>query len=74
VDFGVAREIESGEIMKTITGTPYFIAPEILRSKGYTEAVDLWSLGVICYTLLAGYNPFQDAADQQDLCMFLRVC
>ncbi|KAI9006967.1 kinase-like domain-containing protein [Hyaloraphidium curvatum] len=71
VDFGVARMVGAGELMQTITGTPYFIAPEILRQNGYTKQVDLWSLGCITYTILAGYSPFQEAQDQQEL--FTRI-
>lgn len=55
-DFGLATKIEfEGEKKKTICGTPNYIAPEILEGKdGHSYEVDMWSLGVILYTLLIG--------------------
>jgi len=60
-DFGLSRILGEGtNTMFTACGTPYYVAPEILdpSRKGYGLEVDLWSLGVITYFLLAGYLPF----------------
>lgn len=60
-DFGLATKLEfDGEKKKTICGTPNYIAPEILDGKsGHSYEVDVWSLGVIIYTLLIGKPPFE---------------
>ena len=60
-DFGLATKLTTAdEKRKTICGTPNFIAPEILEGKdGYSFEVDVWSTGVILYTLLIGKPPFK---------------
>jgi cell cycle serine/threonine-protein kinase CDC5/MSD2 len=61
-DFGLAALIESpGERKKTICGTPNYIAPEVLfdQANGHSFEVDIWSIGVILYTLIVGRPPFQ---------------
>ena len=60
-DFGLAAKIKfPGEKRRTICGTPNYIAPEILEKKnGHSFEVDIWSFGVIMYTLLYGKPPFE---------------
>lgn len=60
-DFGLACKLEfEGEKKRTVCGTPNYIAPEILDGKqGHSYEVDIWSLGVIAYTLLVGKPPFE---------------
>ncbi len=60
-DFGLATKLEfEGDRKKTVCGTPNYIAPEILEGKhGHSYEVDIWSLGVIIYTLVIGKPPYE---------------
>ncbi|EGC31005.1 hypothetical protein DICPUDRAFT_157188 [Dictyostelium purpureum] len=61
-DFGLSRALDEGN-MKTMCGTPQYVAPEILTKgerEGYGKSVDIWSIGVILYILLCGFAPFGD--------------
>ena len=60
-DFGLATKLDfEGERKRTVCGTPNYIAPEILDGKtGHSYEVDIWSLGVIIYTLIIGKRPFE---------------
>ncbi|KAF7833831.1 CBL-interacting serine/threonine-protein kinase 11-like [Senna tora] len=63
-DFGlsaVTDQIRPDGLLHTLCGTPAYVAPEILAKKGYHGAkADVWSCGVILFTLAAGYLPFSD--------------
>ena len=53
-DFGLSKFVGENSLMKTLCGTPSYLAPEILLSagtSGYSKAVDLWSLGVILFIM-----------------------
>lgn len=56
VDFGFAKEVP--DQTWTLCGTPDYLAPEIILSKGYGKAVDYYALGVLIYEMLAGFPPF----------------
>lgn len=59
-DFGLSKmlTLSDTEMMKTRVGTPCYVAPEILMGECYTNAVDLWSLGVILYLMSYCQYPF----------------
>ncbi|NXV45600.1 CHK2 kinase, partial [Uria aalge] len=62
-DFGQSKILGETSLMKTLCGTPTYLAPEVLNSlgtAGYSRAVDCWSLGVILFVCLCGYPPFNE--------------
>uniref|UniRef100_A0A4W5QCV8 Calcium/calmodulin-dependent protein kinase type IV n=1 Tax=Hucho hucho TaxID=62062 RepID=A0A4W5QCV8_9TELE len=70
-DFGLSKVIDDQVTMKTVCGTPGYCAPEILRGSAYGPEVDVWSVGVITYILLCGFEPFFD--ERGDQYMFKRI-
>jgi len=63
-DFGLAKVINN-DLMTTACGTPGYVAPEILIGKGYDNAVDYWSIGVIIYVMLCGFPPFFEDSNEK---------
>ncbi|RZB55578.1 CBL-interacting serine/threonine-protein kinase 21 isoform X1 [Glycine soja] len=60
-DFGLSALQKHNDVLNTRCGSPGYVAPELLLSKGYDgAAADVWSCGVILFELLAGYLPFND--------------
>ncbi|ORZ16700.1 kinase-like domain-containing protein [Lobosporangium transversale] len=58
-DFGLSKVLTGGnDVLMTACGTPGYVAPEVLEQIGHGKPVDMWSIGVIAYTLLCGYTPF----------------
>jgi len=59
-DFGIAKHLDSPDgVLKTMAGSFGYAAPEVMMKRGHSKPVDMWSLGVITYTLLCGYSPFR---------------
>ncbi|XP_065562821.1 serine/threonine-protein kinase D1-like isoform X2 [Artemia franciscana] len=65
-DFGFARIIGEKSFRRSVVGTPAYLAPEVLRNKGYNRPLDMWSVGVIIYVSLSGTFPFNEDEDIND--------
>ena len=76
IDFGMAKIVQWRQYHKTINGTPYYIAPEVLSGK-YNEACDMWSMGVILFVMVFGFPPFHCAdkgsQNQTDKAIFKKI-
>lgn len=63
VDFGHSTLISPKMYLNGVCGSAYYIAPEVLK-KRYNKKCDLWSMGIILFTVLTGHYPFDNAEIQ----------
>ncbi|CAL5199366.1 unnamed protein product [Lathyrus oleraceus] len=71
-DFGLSSLSKPNDVLHTRCGSPSYVAPELLMSKGYDgAAADVWSCGVVLFELLAGYLPFND---QNLMSLYHKIC
>ncbi|XP_042070975.1 serine/threonine-protein kinase Chk2 isoform X1 [Haplochromis burtoni] len=69
-DFNQSRILEEAVLMRTLCGTPSYLAPEVFThasTTGYGLAVDAWSLGVLLFVCLGGYPPFHESFGHQSV-------
>jgi calcium-dependent protein kinase len=66
IDFGTAIIFNKNKNDKSLTGSVYYISPEVLsKNRNYTEKCDVWSCGIIMYILLTGLPPFNGDSDEE---------
>lgn len=66
VDFGLAKKLDTSTMRTySVVGTLFYLAPEIVRGKGYGMSVDIWSLGVMFYEFVVGRLPFGDGKTKE---------
>jgi cGMP-dependent protein kinase len=63
IDLGTAKILKDKIRTFTIIGTPHYMAPEILKGKGYSYLVDLWSIGICLFEFMCGGVPFGENLD-----------
>merc|ERR1711934_143757 len=71
VDFGFAIKMAPGQKTQTLCGTPEYLSPELVLSKGHDRGVDFWAFGILIYEMLCGGTPFADEEHSRILFFFL---
>jgi len=65
IDFGTATYLtnKKGNRTNTLIGTPHYMAPEMIKRKGYSYMVDLWAVGIMMYEFMCGGLPFGEGSE-----------
>lgn len=59
-DFGISSDWEAGSLRKTVIGTPYYLAPEVLKDQGYDAKADIWAVGISAIEMAEKDPPMAD--------------
>lgn len=73
IDFGLSKDFSNLNYMMTMSGSPYYIAPEVFIQK-YNQKVDVWSMGVVLYIMLSGKVPFPGRTEPEIIQNVMKGC
>lgn len=65
VDFGLSKMVGPAQLCSEPFGTLSYVAPEVLLQKPYGKAVDIWSIGILAFLMMAGALPFDHEDDRE---------
>ena len=63
MDYGLAKQVDKDGVLKGKAGTLWYLAPEVLEGKSYSNNADVWSLGCLFYEMICGKTPFADLSE-----------
>lgn len=74
IDFGYATKLKNNEsVLSDFVGSPIYTAPEIIKKDKYKEKIDMWSIGVILFNMLTGFQPFDgNTPDELDNAVIMK--
>ncbi|KAF0693784.1 Aste57867_15283 [Aphanomyces stellatus] len=72
-DFGESKQVQTQEVLETMVGTPYWLAPEILRETPYHNKVDCYSFGIVLIELESRRDPYFDCEDMSTIDIMMQV-
>ncbi|RHY93675.1 hypothetical protein DYB35_011223 [Aphanomyces astaci] len=72
-DFGESKQVQTQECLETMVGTPYWLAPEILRETPYHNKVDCYSFGIVLIELESRRDPYFDCDDMSTIDIMMQV-
>ena len=73
-DFGFSQQIDNSSQMLKYQGTLTYTAPEVIDGRMYDSKADMWSLGVLLYSMLAGFAPFGQGESRSKIIAKIRQC
>lgn len=73
VDFGLAKLIVDNQLNQTVCGSPLYMSPELAQHKTYNFRSDIWSMGMVLYEMLFGFNPFQHCHTIEEMIVCMKT-